>query len=156
MPTITYEEAAQRVHEAGMRMTAPRQTLLRLVLANEQPFSVEHLYAQALEAGLECSLSTVYRNLEAFVQVHLVDEIPGDGTRLYSWHDSAETGAHVFCLDCRRMTTLAGMKNETGAPDNALSQALSQGGFDASTVRMMLAAHCMTKTCAEDDLDAEG
>jgi Fe2+ or Zn2+ uptake regulation protein len=153
MPTITYEEAAQRVHEAGMRMTAPRQALLRLVLANEKPFSVEHLYAQALDAGLECSLSTVYRNLEAFVQVHLVDEIPGDGTRLYSWHGETETGAHVFCLDCRRTTTLAGMKNNGTEPDNALSEALSQCGFDASSVRMMLAAHCMTKSCADGDDD---
>ncbi len=153
MPTITYEEAARRVHEAGMRMTSPRQILLRLVLENEKPFSVEHLYEQALKEGLECSLSTVYRNLEAFVQVHLVDEIPGDGTRLYSWHNDAETGAHVFCLDCRKMTTLAGMKNGDALPDNALSQALSQCGFDASTVRMMLAAHCMTKTCT-DDTDA--
>ncbi len=151
---MNFEEATQRVHEAGMRMTQPRQMLLRMVLENEQPFSVEHLYAQALAGGLECSLSTVYRNLEAFVQVHLVDEIPGEGTKLYIWHQQDSVGPHVFCLDCRKMTALAGMRSPENAPsasDSELLRALSQNGFDASTMRMMLAAHCTTQSCTDDE-----
>ncbi len=148
---MTYEEAAQRVHDSGMRMTRPREVLLRLVLDNERPFSVEHLFAQAQLAGLECSLSTVYRNLEAFVQMQLVDELPGEDTRLYTWHDHQESGAHVFCLDCRRLTPLEGFTNGDPEADDALTQALSKRGFDASTVRMMLAAHCKTQACAGQD-----
>jgi Fe2+ or Zn2+ uptake regulation protein len=151
MALISFEEAAQRFQEAGMRMTAPRSALLKLALLNDLPFSAEHLYAQAMVAGLECSLSTVYRNLEAFVQVHLIDEMPGEGTKLYAWHNPDEGGAHVFCLDCRRMTPLSGFGGVEGQPDTALSQALHQSGFDASTVRLMLAAHCATKSCLGDD-----
>jgi Fe2+ or Zn2+ uptake regulation protein len=84
-----------------------------------------------------------------------VDEMPGaDGTKLYAWHNIEETGAHVFCLDCRKMTTLAGMKNMPGTESNDIRRALNQSGFDASTVRMMLAAHCNSKTCAEDEDEA--
>ncbi len=148
---ITFEQAAQRVHDSGMRMTRPREVLLRLVLENERPFSVDHLFEQAQGVGLECSLSTVYRNLEAFVQVHLVDELPGEDNRLYTWHNDQEVGAHVFCLDCRRLTSLQGVSHNDAEADDALTKALSQRGFDASTVRMMLAAHCKTQSCDGQD-----
>jgi len=80
----------------------------------------------------------VHRNLADFVEVGLVDELPGEDNRLYALHAEQEGGAHIFCLDCRSMTPL-----EAGAAANVvLSEALTQRGFDASTVRLMLAAHC--------------
>ncbi len=148
---MTFEEAAQRVHNAGLRMTHPREVLLRLALESARPFSVETLRDRAAQMGLECSLSTVYRNLAAFVQAHLVDELPGEDNRLYAWHEDQDTNAHVFCLDCRRMTALEGIAPGDSQSDDALSKALNQRGFDASTVRMMLAVHCKTQTCDQQD-----
>jgi len=148
---ISFEEAAQQVHQAGMRMTRPREILLRLVIDSSRPFSVESLRDRAQQQGLECSLSTVYRNLAVFVQAQLIDELPGEDTRLYAWHEEQDASAHVFCLDCRRLTALDGVAQNGAETNDVLSQALNQRGFDATTVRMMLAVHCKTQSCAGQD-----
>ncbi len=147
---MTFEEASQLVHDAGLRMTRPREKLLQLILISAGPFSVKMLHERAEAAGLNIHLATVHRNLAEFVEMGLVDELPGEDNRLYALHEEQEGGAHIFCLDCRSMTPL-----EAGAEANVvLSEALTQRGFDASTVRLMLAAHCNTikkQTCPNHD-----
>src|SRR5260221_11414737 len=109
--TITYEEATQRFHSAGLRMTRPREILLQLVLTSSGPFSVKMLHERADVSGLNMHLATVHRNLAEFVEVGLVDEMPGDGNRLYALHEDSEGGAHIFCLDCPTMLALAGIRD---------------------------------------------
>ena len=96
--TITYEEAAQRFHSAGLRMTRPREILLQLVLESNGPFSVKMLHERTEANGLNMHLATVHRNLAEFVEVGLLDEMPGEDNRLYSLHEDNESGAHIFCL----------------------------------------------------------
>jgi Fe2+ or Zn2+ uptake regulation protein len=143
--TMTFEQALQRFHDAGHRMTRPRELLLQLVLASTKPFSVKMLHERAETAGLNMHLATVHRNLAEFVEVGLVDELPGEDNRFYALHLDKETGAHIFCLDCRRMMPL----ESAGNANDALSEALSQHGFDASTVRLMLSAHCKTHEASQ-------
>ncbi|MCC7449365.1 MAG: transcriptional repressor [Anaerolineae bacterium] len=150
---MTFEEVTQLVHKAGLRMTRPREQLLQLILTATGPFSVKMLHEQAEAAGLNIHLATVHRNLAEFVEVGLVDELPGEDNRLYALHQQQEGGAHIFCLDCRSMTPL-----EAGAANVVLSEALTQRGFDASTVRLMLAAHCNSikkQTCPNHEHDCD-
>jgi Fe2+ or Zn2+ uptake regulation protein len=142
--TISFEDAAQRFHNAGLRMTRPREALLQLVLASSEPFSVKTLHERAEVAGLNMHLATVHRNLAEFVEVGLVDELPGDDNRMYALHENKDMGAHVFCLDCRHLVPLEG----TDQANSALSQALAERGFDASTLRLMLTAHCKAQQAA--------
>src|SRR5438046_925663 len=116
---ITFEEASQKVHDAGLRMTRPREVLLQLVLSSSGPFSVKMLHERAENAGLAIHLATVHRNLAEFVQVGLLDEMPGEDNRNYAVHEDKEGGAHVFCLDCRHLMPLEGGIEES----DALSQA---------------------------------
>ena len=139
--TITYEEATQRFHGAGLRMTRPREILLQLVLTSSGPFSVKMLHERAGMSGLNMHLATVHRNLAEFVEVGIVDEMPGDDNRLYTLHAGSESGAHIFCLDCRNMVALEG----TAEANLALSNALAQSGFDAASIRLMVTAHCKTQ-----------
>jgi len=136
--SMTFDEATTRFHDAGLRMTRPREALLQLVLASHGPFSVKMLHERAEAAGLDIHLATVHRNLAEFVEVGIVDEMPGEDNRLYSLHQEQESGAHIFCLDCRQMVALEG----TGDASLALSAALAQRGFDSATIRLMLSAHC--------------
>jgi Fe2+ or Zn2+ uptake regulation protein len=123
---------------------------LQLVLASTGPFSVKMLHERAEYAGLNMHLATVHRNLAEFVVVGLVDELPGEDNRLYALHQDCENGAHIFCLDCRRVVPFEG----AGQANDALSEALAQRGFDASTLRLMLTAHCKTQqsqSCSNQD-----
>src|SRR5258708_8783906 len=101
--STSFEEASQRFHNAGLRMTRPREILLQLVLSSSSPFSVKMLHERAENAGLNIHLATVHRNLAEFVEVGLVDEMPGEDNRLYALHEQREYGAHIFCLDCRHL-----------------------------------------------------
>jgi Fur family ferric uptake transcriptional regulator len=145
--TLSLEEAARRFHAAGLRMTRPREILLRLILESDSPFSVKMLHQRVEASGLEMHLATVHRNLAEFVQVGLLDEIPAEDNRLYTLHAACEKGAHVYCLDCRGVIPLHGLIAET--PE--LNSALVQGGFDAASARLMLTAHCTGKFCNRSD-----
>ena len=148
---MTLAEASQRFHDAGLRMTRPREILLGLVLSSTGPFSVKMLHERAESAGLNMHLATVHRNLAEFAEVGLVDEMPGEDNRLFALHEESEGGTHVFCLDCRLMVPLEGTIDQA---NNVLYQALTQHGFDASTVRLMLAAHCKvprSENCDQQD-----
>lgn len=144
MPT-TYDEAVARIQNAGLRLTRPRETLLRLVVQMRHPFSVKMLYEIAERAGLSIHLATVHRNLTEFASIGLIDEIPGEDNRLYALHNDQEGGAHVYCIDCHLIQPLAGMGLE-----GLFTEALAQRGFDASTLRLMLAAHCNTRKAQPD------
>jgi Fe2+ or Zn2+ uptake regulation protein len=146
---MSFEEASQRVHSAGLRMTRPREILLQLVLSSVGPFSVKMLHERAESADLNIHLATVHRNLAEFVEMGLVDEMPGEDNRLYMLHQEQESAAHVFCLDCRQIMPLDGAGFVGPEGNDALSAALAQRGFDAATVRMMLAAHCKIQNKAE-------
>lgn len=136
---MSFEEAVQCISRAGLRMTRPREALLRLILGSHGPFSVKALHEQAEHAGLNIHLTTVHRNLAEFVAVGLVDELPGDDQRLYALHAERESGAHVYCMDCRLVLPLAAEDAEMHA---ALSRALRMQGFNEATMRLMLTAHC--------------
>ncbi len=144
---MTFQEASQRVHDAGLRMTRPREVLLHLVLASNAPFSVKMLHERAENAGLAIHLATVHRNLAEFVEMGLVDEMPGEDNRLYALHEGREGGAHIYCLDCRHLVMLEGTALTNIEANDTLSQALTERGFDATTLRLMMAAHCSTRMC---------
>ena len=142
---IRFEDASRRLRAAGLRLTQAREALLRLILSSAEPFSVKTLYERTRNAGVAIHLATVHRNLEEFVEVGLVDEWPGEDNRLYALHIDQESSARIYCLDCRQVMPMADAGNNEG-----LNQALAQRGFDAATVRLMLAAHCktsVTHTC---------
>ena len=109
--STSFEEASQRFHNAGLRMTRPREILLQLVLTSDGPFSVKMLHERADQAGLNMHLATVHRNLAEFVEVGLVDEMPGEDNRLYALHEDQEVGAHIFCLDCRHIIVFDGFQH---------------------------------------------
>jgi Fe2+ or Zn2+ uptake regulation protein len=146
--SITLEQATERFHDAGMRMTKARESLLRLVLDSTGPFSVKSLYELAEQAGLDMHLATVHRNLAEFVDVGLIDRLPGEDNSLYALHQDHEQGAHIFCLDCRNLVPLQGSTFTNANQLQALNDALVERGFDATTVRLMLAAHCTVRVCS--------
>jgi Fe2+ or Zn2+ uptake regulation protein len=148
---MTLEQATAHFHRAGMRITKSRELLLRLVLASTGPFSVRELHTQADQAGLDMHLATVHRNLAEFVEVGILDKLPGDDNNLYALHEADEGSAHVFCLDCRNLVPLESASLADGDSLNALTQALRQRGFDASSIRLMLSAHCQTQACAKGE-----
>ncbi|MBM3624878.1 MAG: transcriptional repressor, partial [Alphaproteobacteria bacterium] len=71
-----------RLRGAGLRPTVQRLALSRLLYGNgDRHVSAEALHAEAREAGLTMSLSTVYNTLNQFAEAGLLREIAVQGHR---------------------------------------------------------------------------
>jgi Fur family ferric uptake transcriptional regulator len=102
------DEAKQRIHAAGLRATAPRVAVLRLLSGARRPLS----HAEVVEAvgDDDWDQATVYRNLLKLVEVDLARvasradgvsryEMRGDGSNLHLHpHFSCRTCGIVECL----------------------------------------------------------
>lgn len=69
MVELTREEAKRRVHEAGLRATAPRVAVLRLLAGSDKPLS----HSEVVESigSEDWDQATLYRNLLKLVEADL-------------------------------------------------------------------------------------
>jgi Fe2+ or Zn2+ uptake regulation protein len=129
------EQGLKVLQTAGLRLTSPRRAMLDVLLNAAEPLSAEEIHAQADRAGLVSDLSTVYRNLGAFVEAGLVDALPGaNGERRYELRRPGENGFRLMCLDCGKMLSLP------EADVLQVGAAAARQGFDPQS--LTLAAHC--------------
>ncbi|BGE86834.1 Fur family transcriptional regulator [Methylosinus sp. 3S-1] len=96
-PSRGEEELKAKLRGAGLRPTVQRIALSKLLYGNgDRHVSAEALHAEAREAGLQMSLSTVYNTLNQFADVGLLREIAVQGPRTY-FH--TRTSPHHHFMD---------------------------------------------------------
>lgn len=90
---------ANRLRESGGRMTEKRECILDTLLTLDRPSSAEQV---RIKAELPSSdLVTVYRTLEAFESVGIVQTIPlENGSQLYELTEPGEHYHHLICREC--------------------------------------------------------
>jgi len=88
----------ERLRGVGLRPTVQRLSLCRLLFgrSGDRHVSAEALHAEAREAGLTMSLSTVYNALNQFAAAGLLREIAVQGSRTY-FH--TRTSPHHHFID---------------------------------------------------------
>ena len=69
---MTMTELEQRCIEAGLKMTGPRKTILRVLGEAEDHPSVEAVYERARAIDASISIATVYRTLNMLDELDLV------------------------------------------------------------------------------------
>lgn len=113
MSSLSREEAKQRVQQAGLRATAPRLAVLRLLAASKRPLSHSEV-VEAL-ANPDFDQATLYRNLVKLVEVKLasVASRVGGITR-YELRRSGDNAPHLHphfaCRSCGQLACLPGAK----------------------------------------------
>jgi len=92
------EEANARLRSAGLRPTRQRLALAHLLGADHRHVTAEMLHEEAIRAGIEVSLATVYNTLHQFTDAGLLREVVVDAGRSYF---DTNTGPHhhFFCGD---------------------------------------------------------
>ena len=76
------KQLADRLRLAGLRPTRQRRSLaLMLVGAGDRHVSAESLHQEALVAGIDVSLATVYNTLNQFKSAGLLREVALEGDR---------------------------------------------------------------------------
>lgn len=73
-----------RVRDAGLRPTRQRLALASLLFADgDRHVSAEELHEEALKAGVQVSLATVYNTLHQFTEAGMLRILPVEGSKTY-------------------------------------------------------------------------
>ncbi len=101
-----FDKALDVLRKAHCRITEPRRVILKVLLREHGPFTMEELHGR-IEGGI-CDLVTVYRNLIALEKAGLVQRCEfGDGRSRYEFrdHNDSHHHHHIICTKCRKVET---------------------------------------------------
>ncbi len=96
----TPDDAENLIREAGHRLTPQRQLLLDLLRAQKSFLDAEQIYALAAKHEGDTSLATVYRTLQLFVELGLVEARYLDPEHKREYYRIAR-GLEYHYLTCR-------------------------------------------------------
>ena len=82
------------------RVTSQRTLLLDLIRENNGHIDADELYRKAHDHNCKLSLSTVYRNLQLFKKMGLVDEYHFADEHHHYEVKSSTKHQHLICLNC--------------------------------------------------------
>jgi len=95
---LTTPSVTERLKHAALRPTRQRTALASLMFATgDRHVTAEQVYAEALAAGVQVSLATVYNTLHQFTEAGLLREVVmGPGK---SYFDTNTTDHHHFYFE---------------------------------------------------------
>ncbi len=97
------EKEPEASGRTGARITRQRALLLNLIQKGEGHLDADELYRRAREKQPRLSLSTVYRALQKFKKLGLVDEVHFDETHHHYETRQSSEHHHLVCLGCGRV-----------------------------------------------------
>ena len=87
----------------GMRATNQRALLLEIIHQGEGHLDADEIHRRARETQPRISLSTVYRSLQAFKKLGLVEEVHFDETHHHYEVKPSSEHYHLVCLGCGKV-----------------------------------------------------
>ncbi len=144
------------LERAGQRLTAPRRAVAGLIAARDGHFTAAQLVADARSLHLGVGRATIFRALDLFASLDLVERIdlPG-GDHAYVACEPAHHH-HAICTGCGRSFDVA---------DSGLAEILGEIGRRSSfrvtehrleVFGLCAACHAMSVTAREGRKEAEG
>jgi Fur family ferric uptake transcriptional regulator len=96
------KRALSLLEQASLRQTQPRIAILKALIADHGPFSVDEI--RSLAGTKDMDRVTVHRCLTAFEDIGLVRRCEfGDSTSRYEYAGDDHHHHHVICKQCRKM-----------------------------------------------------
>lgn len=90
----------RKLNTAGLRATNQRALLLEIIRQGKGHLDADELYRRAREKQPRLSLSTVYRALQKFKELGLVEEVHFDETHHHYEAKQPSEHHHLVCLGC--------------------------------------------------------
>lgn len=111
VPTLL-TSAIDRLKAHGLKLTSPRQSLLKAMSKLDAPFTTEQVFKAvsrpSSKGKSKFDLVTVYRSLSAFNEAGILSRVDlDDGVIRYEWADpSGHHHHHFVCTSCRTIEPL--------------------------------------------------
>lgn len=93
-----HQQRALRLREAGLKVTAPRLTILAALESDRSHPNAEELFARLRADHPSLSLSTVYKTLEAFLRAGLCRRVNAEGSLRVD--GTPKLHDHAVCRSC--------------------------------------------------------
>jgi len=119
------------------RITEQRQLLLGIIRQTEGHLDADEIYRQARYKLPSISLSTVYRALQLFKKLGLVEEHLFDGTRRYYEVVPRSKHHHLVCLGCGRI-----LEFQCPSAERLKSRISKEEGFKVIDTEVRLVGYC--------------
>jgi len=121
------------------RSTEQRQLLLEIIRQAEGHLDADEIYQRARQRLPSISLSTVYRSLQMFKELGLVEEHQFDGTRGYYEAMPQAKHHHLVCLGCGRI-----IEFKCPLTEKLKTQIGREQGFEVTEAEVRLVGYCQT------------
>lgn len=100
------------LHDAGFRLTQPREIIINILRNTAKHLSAEDIYIKALKINPSVGLTTVYRTLDLFNQIGVVQKFDfGDKRSRYELIKNPQKQEHHHHLVCIRCKTIIDYNN---------------------------------------------
>ena len=87
----------------GMRVTNQRSLIMEIIRQGKGHLDADEIYRRAREMETRLSLSTVYRTLQRFKKMGLVEELHFNEAHHHYEIKSSTEHHHLLCLDCGKV-----------------------------------------------------
>ena len=91
--------------EKGLSNTGPRKRILEILIGDQGPLSASEVYQKLEFEGLCHNESTVYRNLQKFLEADIIQSFTlNDGIARFEFKKGHHH--HIVCIKCKKMDCL--------------------------------------------------
>lgn len=120
----------------GQRSTRQRELIQEILQQADGHLDADEIYQQARQRSPSISLSTVYRNLQVFKELGLVEEHQFGNRRYYEPAPQARHH-HLVCLGCGRV-----FEFKCPSTERLKSRIGKEAGFRVTETEVRLAGYC--------------
>ena len=130
-------QAGNELNRKLKRRSTEQRELIRQILQHaDEHLDADKIYQQARQRSPSISLSTVYRNLQVFKEMGLVDEHQFGSRRHYETVPQAKHH-HLVCLGCGRV-----FEFKCPSTERLKSRISKEEGFKVTEAEVHLAGYC--------------
>ena len=97
------ENNRRALNVTGMRVTNQRALILEIIRRGQGHLDADEVYRRARQKQPRLSLSTVYRTLQAFKKLGLIEEVHFDEAHHHYEVKPSSEHHHLVCLGCGRI-----------------------------------------------------
>jgi Fur family ferric uptake transcriptional regulator len=121
----------------SQRNTEQRQLILGIIKQANRHLDADEIYQQACQKQSNISLSTVYRSLQLFKSLELIEEHQFDGMRRYYEATPQSKHHHMVCLGCGRV-----FEFKCPSAERLKSKISREEGFKVTDSEVRLVGYC--------------
>jgi len=119
------------------RSTEQRRLILEIIKQADRHLDADEIYQQARQKSPSISLSTVYRSLQLFKELELIEEHQFNGMRRYYESIPQSKHHHLVCLGCGRI-----FEFKCPSTERLKSRISREEGFKVTDAEVRLVGYC--------------